>query len=165
MAKHLTYTVIYPKPIARAWADLINPAFQEGKLRYAGTRDAKVSITPTDDGGAHVVLDRKNPVAGVPSAVKKLTGEWQHVVEKLTWSADQGDGTRTAPIDVHFAGIPLTMAGHLTLAPRGEVTALTLDCEFHSGIPLVGGKLESTAAEQSAQSMDSEAEFSGQFDG
>ena len=67
MAKHLTYTVIYPKPIARAWADLVNPAFQEGKLRYAGTRDAKVSITPTDDGGAHVVLDRKNPVTGVYS--------------------------------------------------------------------------------------------------
>ncbi len=165
MAKSITYTVTYPKPIAQAWADLLNPAFQAGKLLHAGAKDPKVTITPTDDGGAYMELERQNPVTGVPSAVKKITGEWQHVVERLTWSPAQADGTRTAHIDVDFVGIPLAMKGGLTLAPQGEVTALTLACEFKSSIPLVGGKLESTAVDETKASMDSEAEFSGQFQG
>ena len=165
MARSITYTAIYPKPIDQAWADLCNPAFQEGKLLHAGARDPKVTITPIDKGGYTMELERQNPVVGVPGAVKKITGEWQHVIERLTWSPGRADGTRTADISVDFVGIPLAMSGLLTLAPQEAVTTLTLACEFKSSIPLVGGKLESTAAEQTAMSMDSEAEFMGGFAG
>lgn len=165
MAKHLTHTITYPKPIAEAWADLHNPAFQQGKLEFAGAKDVRITISDNDDGSMRVVLDRLNPVTGVPGAVKKLTGEWQHVIETVDWGPDEGDGTRTAALDVDFAGIPLAMAGSLRLAPNGAVTSLTIDADFKSSVPLIGGKLESTAAEQSAMSMNSEAKFSGQFTG
>ena len=165
MAKHLTYTITFPKPITAAWADLMSPAWQEGKMAFAGTKDEVATVTPNADGTARVVLDRKNPVVGVPNAVKKLTGDWQHVVETLTWGPAQADGTRSAKIEVDFKGLPLSMHGTLTLAPAGDVTNLTLDCEYKSGVPLVGGKLESTAADESRKSMDSEARFSGQSAG
>ena len=165
MATHLTYRLTYPKPIAQAWADLQNPAFQEGKMRHAGTRNPTVTITAQEPDSVYIELERDNPVAGVPSAVKKLTGEWQHVVERMTWGPDQGDGTRVAQHETEFVGLPLHMRGTLTLTPNGEVTTLVLDSDFKSSVPLIGGKLESTAANETKASMDSEAQFSGMFSG
>jgi hypothetical protein len=165
MAKKLTYSLTYPKPIEAAFADLQNPAFQEGKLLNVGAKDPKVTISSNEDGSVTIVLERHNPVTGVPSAVKKLTGDWQHVIEKMTWGAAQADGSRVAPHVTEFVGLPLAMQGTLTLTPNGDVTLLTLDAEFKSGVPLVGGKLESTAIDETKTSMDAEGEFSGRFTG
>lgn len=165
MSKKLTYTLTYPKPIEAAFADIQNSAFQEGKLLNVGAKDPKVTITAGDDGSVEILLERHNPVTGVPSAVKKLTGDWQHVIERMTWGPERQDGSRVAPHTTEFVGLPLAMHGTLTLTPNGEVTLLTLDAEFKSGVPLVGGKLESTAIDETRSSMDAEGEFSGRFTG
>ncbi len=165
MSKQLTHTATYPKPIDQVWAILQDPAFQEAKLLDAGARNPKATVEPRDDGSVYIELERENPVVGVPGAVKKITGEWQHVIERMTYGPAAEDGSRVAEHSTEFIGIPLSMSGTLTLTPGGDVTTQTIDCEFKSSVPLVGGKLESTALEETRSAMDAEAAFVGGFEG
>jgi hypothetical protein len=163
MAKKLNYSLTYPMPIEKAWETITNPAFQEGKLIDASGSDIKVTVSANDDGTTTIVLDRKNPVTGVPNAVKKIIGEQAHVIETMVWSVAGADGSRTATHQTEFVGNPLAMTGTLALSPNGAQTVLALDAEFRASVPLVGGKLEGTALTETKAAMDSEAAFSARF--
>ncbi len=166
MARDLTHTITYPKPMARAWSDLCDPAFHEAKLADAGARNAQVSVAVADDGTAEVVLERDNPVTGLPSAVTRIIGDSAHVIERISWSAPQDpDGHRVAQHVTEFVGAPLSMTGTLTLAPAGEVTTLTLATVVRASVPLVGGKLEQSAVDQTVHAMHAEEAFSGRWPG
>lgn len=166
MTRDLTHAITYPKPIERAWADLCDPAFHEAKLADAGAKNPRISVDVADDGSAEVVLERDNPLTGIPSAVRRIVGDSAHVVERISWSAPQEpDGRRVAEHVTEFAGTPLAMSGTLTLVPQGAVTSLTLSAQLRSSVPLVGGKLEQTAAEQTVRAMQAEEAFSGRWTG
>lgn len=165
MAKTLTHTITYPKPIAAAWADITNPAYQQGRLSDGGATNIEISIDVADDGSAKLVLERDNPAAGVPSAVKKVIGETAHVIERVNWSAPDADGSRTAELITDFVGAPLTMKGTLELQPAGDETNLVMTATFKASIPLVGGKFEDTAAKESVKTLDAEQAFSATFSG
>lgn len=165
MSKKLQHTITYPKPVDRAWSDITNPAYQEGRLTADGATSITVTIEPAGDGSAEVILERDNPVVGVPSAVKKVVGEKARVREHVSWGPPAADGARVAKLKTDFLNAPLAMSGSLTLTPRGEVTDLRIDAEFKSSIPVVGGKFEDTALKETIKTMDSEARFSAGFTG
>lgn len=165
MPRTLRHVITYPKPIGRAWQDLTDPGFQEAKLIAAGARSPVVTISTQDDGTTLIVLERDNPVVGVPSAVRRIVGETAHVIERVTWSAPGPDGHRTAELLIDFAGIPISVHGAMELDPAGGTTTLTVTAEYRASVPLVGGKLEETAASQTIRTLDAEAEFSAGWAG
>jgi hypothetical protein len=165
MAKTLNHTITYPKPVAAAWSDITNPAYQQGRLADCGATNIEVTIDKADDGSAKLVLERDNPAAGVPSAVKKVIGETAHVIERVNWSAPGADGGREAELITEFIGAPLSMHGTLTLVPAADTTDLVLKATFKSSIPLVGGKFEDTGVKETVKTLDAEQAFSAGFTG
>jgi uncharacterized protein YndB with AHSA1/START domain len=163
MAKSVTHTITYPKPVEEAWAAITNPDFQQGKLDDGGATNIQVSIDVAPNGSAELVLERDNPAAGVPSVVKKVVGETAHVIERVSWSAPDATGARTAELVTDFVGVPISMSGSLDLRPKGDVTDLVMNATFKAAIPLVGGKFEETALNESVKTLDAEQAFANRF--
>lgn len=166
MSRSLTHAIAYPGPVEHAWSMISDPAYQRAKLLDAGAADPEVTIEVEPDGATRIVLERDNPVQGIPAAVRRLVGETAHVVEEVSWSAPAPDGSRTAGHDTHFIGAPVTMGGTMTLAPSPDGGAtLTLTVQLHSAVPLLGGKVEQAAADQTVAALDREAAFAAAWEG
>lgn len=166
MTRKLTHSITYAKPIGRAWSQIADARYQEGKLLAAGAANPVVTIRSQPDGSTQIVLERDNPVVGVPAAVRRIVGDTSHVIETVNWSAPQPeDGRRTAELVTEFVGTPITMKGAFELLPSGSETRLTLNAEYRSPVPLVGGKLEETAIAETVKALDSEQEYSAGYDG
>lgn len=81
-----------------------------------------------------------------PDAAAKFTGPELTVVEEITWGDAAGDGSRTGQLSLTVPKQPVTMKGTVRLAPGGAGTTLTLDANLKVALPLVGKKLEQSAA-------------------
>lgn len=81
-----------------------------------------------------------------PASAAKFTGPELTVVEEVTWGEDEGDGTRTGKVAMTIPGQPVTMSGTMRIAPGGPGTVLSLDGVLKVAIPLLGKKLEESAA-------------------
>ncbi|MGB8019899.1 MAG: DUF2505 domain-containing protein [Candidatus Nanopelagicales bacterium] len=166
MARTLTHSITYPMPIGRAWAQIADVRYQEGKLLAAGAANPVVTIRSQSDGATQIVLERDNPVVGVPAAVRKIVGDTAHVIETVNWSAPRPeDGRRTADLVTEFVGTPISMEGTFELLASGQATSLTLNAEYRSHVPLVGGKLEETAMAETVKALESEQEYSAGYGG
>ena len=124
-----------------------------------------MTITAGDDGSVEILLERHNPVTGVPSAVKKLTGDWQHVIERMTWGPERQDGSRVAPHTTEFVGLPAGDARNPDPDPERRGHPAHPRRRVKSGVPLVGGKLESTAIDETRSSMDAGGEAAVRYTG
>ncbi|HET9650411.1 MAG TPA: DUF2505 domain-containing protein [Microlunatus sp.] len=81
-----------------------------------------------------------------PASAAKFTGPELTVVEEVTWGAGEGGGTRTGKVTMTIPGQPVTMNGTMRIAPAGPGTVLSLDGVLKVAIPLLGKKLEESAA-------------------
>jgi len=81
-----------------------------------------------------------------PDSAARFTGPQLTVVEDVTWGAAAADGSRTAEMRMTVLGQPVNLKGTLQLAPGGRGTVVDLDGELKVAIPLLGRKLEESAA-------------------
>lgn len=81
-----------------------------------------------------------------PDAAAKFTGPELTVVEEINWGEAAGDGSRTGKLALTVPRQPVTMNGTVRLAPGGTGSTLTLDAVLKVNIPLLGKKLEQSAA-------------------
>lgn len=166
MSRTLTHAIPYPGPVEHAWSMISDPGYQRAKLEDAAASNTEVTIEPAAEGGTRILLERDNPVQGVPAAVRRLVGETTHVIEEVVWSAPGPDGSRTAAHDTRFIGAPVTMTGRMTLSPApGGAATLSLTVQLHSAVPLLGGKVEQAAADQTVAALDREAAFAAAWRG
>jgi len=81
-----------------------------------------------------------------PESSARFTGSQLTVIEDLTWGAPSADGSRTADITMTVLGQPVTLRGQLQMSPGGRGTVVALDGELKVAVPLLGKKLEQSAA-------------------
>jgi hypothetical protein len=81
-----------------------------------------------------------------PESVARFTGDQLTVIEDVTWGDASGDGSRTGDLTMTILGQPVKLNGTLQLAPSGRGTAVELKGELRVAIPLLGRKLEQSAA-------------------
>jgi len=81
-----------------------------------------------------------------PESAARFTGSQLTVIEDLTWGAPSADGSRTADITMTVLGQPVTLRGQLQMSPGGRGTVVALDGELKVAVPLLGKKLEQSAA-------------------
>jgi hypothetical protein len=81
-----------------------------------------------------------------PESAARFTGSQLTVIEDLTWAAPSGDGSRMADITMTVLGQPVTLRGQLQMSPGGRGTVVALDGELKVAVPLLGKKLEQSAA-------------------
>lgn len=128
-------------------AVLTDQTFQETKC--AETTDGghwSVEIDGTGTARTVVTTERELPTDGLPDVARSLLGSSLVVVERHTWSAVGGDGSRVSILDLHVKGAPLTLKGTLTLSPAGDGTVQVLDAELKANLPFIGKKIEEASA-------------------
>ncbi len=81
-----------------------------------------------------------------PESAAKFTGSQLTVTEQVVWGAAAPDGSRSGSLTMSVAGQPVSMKGTLALGPGGRGTVVDLSGDLKVAIPLLGKKLEASAA-------------------
>ena len=120
------------------YAMLTSKEYQDRLVAASNPIDASIDV-----GTDEVTTTRTLPA---PADAAKFTGPQIVVVEKLTWGAAAADGSRTGQITMTVPKQPVTMKGTVTLAPGGKGTVVDLKGDLKVSIPLLGKKMEASAA-------------------
>jgi Protein of unknown function (DUF2505) len=81
-----------------------------------------------------------------PDSAARFTGSQLTVIEDVVWGEASADGSRLADLTMTALGQPVNLKGRLQLAPGGRGTVVALDGELKVAVPLLGRKLEESAA-------------------
>lgn len=141
-----THEVRYDAPLADVYAMLTDPAFREKGTLATGATSAAVQI----DGGS-VRIDLERPNDKIPAFAQKVFGATSKATQSETWR----DGT-TADFKVTVSGAPLVISGTRSLVADGAATIDRLDGEAKVKVPLLGGKLEGLAKDETKAGWDAE---------
>lgn len=146
MAKDVNIVQTFPADVSKTFAWLANPDAITRVCTATGSLETTVEVTPESlDGPVRITTVRVLP-ADVPAAARSFVGETITVTETQQWSGADGDGARTAQVEVSFSG-PLGFAGELTLRPTSSGCELVTRGKMKASVPLIGGSIESVAVE------------------
>jgi hypothetical protein len=81
-----------------------------------------------------------------PDSAARFTGDQLTVIEDVAWGGASDGGARRAELTMTILGQPVKLAGTLQLSPGGRGTVVQLQGELKVAIPLLGKKLEQSAA-------------------
>lgn len=133
---------------------LANEEFILAKCAATGSLSATASVTPGQDGSMTLVSTRVLP-ADLPGPARSLVGDTITVTETQIWTPPGPDGSRSAQVKVEFSG-PMKFEGGLQMIPAADATNISTTGKFTASVPLIGGKIEKVAAEQTARYLNAE---------
>jgi carbon monoxide dehydrogenase subunit G len=154
----MQHTLSYEADPAAVFAVLADPDYITEKLTATGSLDSTVSVTVE---GTETVITtmRKLSSDDLPSLAKSFVGDAITVDQTERWGPPATDGTREGTLNATFRGTPMKVDATLRLSPGGAGSELRVAGDVKAGIPLMGGSIESFAAEQLTRGLDREAEL------
>ena len=97
----------------------------------------------------------------LPAFARKILGETQQLEQEEHWNLTAGTGR----IVMRPRNAPLSIQAEVRMVEAGDATRLEIDWEVKAKIPLIGGKIESLAAEEIRARMPRDAELSNRLIG
>src|SRR5690606_24797799 len=125
---------------------MATPEFQNAKCDATSTGEYSSDVSTTGD-RTTITSVRVLPTDGLPDIAKSFVGPSLTISEVQTWGPPAADGSRTADLQLHVKGAPMTMRGTIRLSPNGSGSLHTVDGDVKVRVPLIGGKLEKAASE------------------
>jgi hypothetical protein len=135
----ISETVDYPAAPEAVFAMLTDEQFQARKCVAA------TAIEPVGE-GVRIVTKRDLPTEGLPDFAKSLIGAKLVITETYDWGPAGADGSRFGELDVEVAGAPVSLTARVGLVPNGAGSQMRIDGDLKASIPLLGGKVEKSAA-------------------
>jgi hypothetical protein len=81
-----------------------------------------------------------------PDSAARFTGPQLTVNEEVVWGDPSSDGSRDAAVTMTVIGQPVRFRGKLRLSPGGRGSVVDVTGELKVAIPILGRKLEESAA-------------------
>jgi hypothetical protein len=81
-----------------------------------------------------------------PDSAARFTGPRLTVNEEVLWGEPLSDGSRSGAVTMTVLGQPVTFRGEAQLSPGGRGSVVNITGELKVAIPLLGRKLEESAA-------------------
>ena len=141
----ISETVDYPATPEAVFAMLTDEQFQARKCLAAGALRHDTAIQPVGE-GVRIVTKRDLPTADLPDFAKSLIGPKLAITETYDWGPAGADGSRFGELDVEVAGAPVSLSAKVALVPNGAGAQMRVDGNLKASIPLLGGKVEKSAA-------------------
>lgn len=141
----ISETVDYPAAPDTVFAMLTDEKFQARKCQQAGSLSEDVAVTRAG-GGTRVVTRREMPTNDFPDFAKSLIGSRLTITETYEWEAADDTGNRPGELTVELGGAPVSLRAKLALTPDGAGTHMHLDGDLRASVPLIGGRIERSAA-------------------
>ncbi len=144
MATKINLEHKFGKSVAKVWAMYSDRAFFEKKYAATGCTNVEVLDYKTSDKGFSITVryDSKSD-APLPDFAKKFMAERITVTQTDAWDA----ASKTGKITTELKGVPMKLSADMKLEAAGKGAVNKMLWTLSSGIPLVGGKLESILAE------------------
>lgn len=131
-----------PAGVDDVLAMIVDEEFQRRKAEGVGERsDVRVEETPN---GHTVRVTRDFPTTDFPDAVRSFVGATMTVVEAQAWQ--EGPAGPFAGLVVEVKGTPARLKGKVTLTADGDSTVVRVLGDLTGGVPIIGRKIEQTAA-------------------
>jgi hypothetical protein len=134
----ISSTIEFAAEPDRVYAMMTDPDYLEQVCEASEATAYDVSVA-----GAKTTTNR---TLRAPAAAAKFTGPDLPVVEEVSWGPDKGDGSRDGALKLTIPGQPVTMNGTMALGRGGPGTRVVLTGQLKVNIPLLGRKLEESAA-------------------
>ncbi len=144
MSTSIDHTQTYTAEPAEVQRMLLDPDFAVAKCLASGSIEATSELV-TEDGQTTLIIRRVLP-AKLPSFAKALVGETLNLIETQQWHEPRGDA-RTASFLVDFGNNPISFHGDIAVGPHTEGTHVRTKGTIKCTVPLMGGRIESVAAE------------------
>jgi Protein of unknown function (DUF2505) len=157
LSMKLQHTLSYEADPASVFKVLSDPEYVAEKCTATGALDAEVDVR-TEGTDTVITTVRKLPSDDLPSFAKSFVGDAITVDQVERWGPPSSDGSRDGTLKATFRGTPMKVDATLRLSPGGAGSELRVAGEVKAGIPLMGGSIESFAAEQLTRGLDREAE-------
>ena len=144
MATKINLEHQFAKSVAKVWAMYSDRTFFEKKYAATGCTNIEVLDCKSSDKGFSITVryDSKSD-APLPDFAKKFMAERITVTQTDAWDA----ATKTGRITTELKGVPMKLSAEMKLEAAGKGAVNKMVWTLASGIPLVGGKLESILAE------------------
>jgi hypothetical protein len=123
---------------ARVYAMMTDRGYLEQVCVASQSTAYEVSVTGT--------TTKTSRTLKAPASAAKFTGPELTVLEEVSWKAEEADGSRRGAVKLTVAGQPVAMNGTMTIAPGGPGSVVELTGQLKVSIPLLGKKLEESAA-------------------
>lgn len=141
-----THRAEYPASVEEVWAVMATPEFQDAKCEATTTGGYSSDVSTTGD-RTTITSERVLPTDDLPDMARSFVGDTLTISEVQAWGPPEPDGTRTADLQLHIKGAPMTLKGTIRLSPNGSGSVQTVEGDVKVSVPLIGGKLEKAASE------------------
>jgi uncharacterized protein DUF2505 len=119
-------------------AMMLDRGYQEQVCVESGSRRWEVKISPPQTWTSRALE--------APASAARFTGSELVILEETTWGEPAADGSRQAQLVLTVERQPVSLRGTLHLGPGGRGTTVRLTGELKVNVPLLGRKLEQSAA-------------------
>lgn len=141
------------------YTTLVDPAFLRARLAELGGKGATLGDHRVEpDGRVSYRLRHGVEAKNLPPAVRTLLGGDLTVDRAETWRPDPAGGY-AGTVAVTIPGMPGDLGGTIRLTDADSGSTLVLTGEVRIPIPLVGGRIEETVADQISKLLDNEHAF------
>lgn len=147
----------FPAPPAKVYELFTDRSFLEGRLTDCGGVDPEIVSLEKTDEGATVTTRQAIPASVLPPMVATLMAGNPVTERTENWRPD--DGGYVADFSVTVKGAPASLKGTMTLAPADGGCTLTVQGNAAVPIPMFGGKIEQTIADQIGELLQMEGDY------
>ena len=137
-AMDITSRVEFAAGVEEVFAMMTDRAYLEEVCQATHARSFEAEVT-----GTTTRTSRKLPA---PDVAAKFVGPEITVVDETNWGPADAQGNRTGRVTMSIPGQPVTMKGAIELSPGGPGTIAQLTGDLKVAIPLLGKKMEQSAA-------------------
>ncbi|WP_214368054.1 DUF2505 domain-containing protein [Pseudonocardia sp. H11422] len=162
MARSIDYRSTSQHPADEVYATMVDPDYLRARLEHLGGPGAGLQEHTADVHGARYRLRHGLDAEHLPPIVQKVLTD-DIVIERSERWTRTGEGRYDGEVTVRIPGTPASATGWMRLADLNGADAGTSEFVVHADVtvrvPLIGGKIEATVAEQVTRLLASETAF------
>ncbi|MCE0767478.1 DUF2505 domain-containing protein [Pseudonocardia kujensis] len=158
MSRPTEFRATSPHPVDRVYAALVDRQILSDRLATMGGPGAAILEYTGDENGCKYRIRHGIDEKDLPGVVKSFVGSRGITIERdesWTRSGDGYDGT----VGVELPGMPAGAQGTMRLAPKGEGSELVVNVDVTVKVPILGGKIEESVAQQIHRLLEMETEY------
>lgn len=153
----------HPATPDRVYAMVTDPDYQRARCERSGALSHEVALEQEAD-TLTVVTRRQLPTTELPDAVRTLVGQHVNLVETTRWGPALADGTREGALLLDVEGTPVGLVGGVHLQGNADgTTTYTVDGDLDAHVPLLGGRIERSAAPMIGRALQIEQDLGRQW--
>jgi hypothetical protein len=147
MARPLQHSTEFAYPVEKVLAAIADEESVRGRLAAIGGHNAKLVDYQRSPDAVRYTVQQGIPAEKLPPVVRKIHAGDLIVKRTQEWRT-RSDGTVVGTGSAHVSGVPGSIQVNTALTSHGSGSKLQVTGQVQVSIPLVGGKIEQTIAEQ-----------------